>query len=78
LNQVAIYVGNFIETVANAGFRFRGGPAHTASSIEKFFGDYDEREAALDKLYADWGSGLGQPKVLQDHCHKLLKFARSE
>ncbi|KAJ6554330.1 hypothetical protein B0H19DRAFT_144976 [Mycena capillaripes] len=78
INQVAIYFGEGIESVADWSFRLFGGPKHPASGIEKFFGEYNAREAALDKMYTNWDRPTGQHKILRDHCHKLLKFARSE
>ncbi|KAJ7120578.1 hypothetical protein C8R43DRAFT_1034182 [Mycena crocata] len=69
--QLAEYGGKGLESLANRFFRGPNGPK---SRIERFFGEGDAMQRALDELYADCDSFLTH-KTLRRHCHDLLRFA---
>ena len=64
--------------VSNAGY---SGPLKPKSYIRDFFSEAEERETALDGLYAgsaDWNNLMTQHSQLLKNCHDLLKYALPE
>ena len=68
--------GKIASLVSNAGY---SGPLKPKSYIRDFFAEAEERETALDELYAaDWSNPSTQHNQLLKNCHDLLKYALPE
>jgi len=73
--QITSYGGRLVEAGGN---KFFSGPEDPKTRIEKFFGNGEARQQAVDELYASRDGLLSQHKELRDHCHTLLKFASAK
>jgi len=68
--------GKITSLVSSAGY---SGPFKPKSYIKDFFSEAEEREKALDKLYAaDWSNPTKEHNQLLKNCHDLLKYALPE